>query len=355
MDDISVSRADLGNTSLIAEGGQGKIFKLTHFRLPDFPGGIVYKEYKNHANFVAAGLRAIVQVRSRMSAGDRQLLDKYAVWPARVVIENNGNVVGLLMPHIPDEYVHQGVSSTGMTKNGAPKPFRKEREVQYLFIDPSRAQRLGFPLVNLQQRLRICLELARGLSFLASQHIVFGDISAKNALFRLGSSPTDVGVVLVDCDAVRVAGNSAAVKQLNSPDWDPPENERTALTHATDVYKFALFMIRVLSPSANASVTRDPRKVATIFDQRGMTLLRASLGTTPASRPKIAEWSTYLESFIQQLPPVRIQPQFGASQPPHAPPNTNWVPRTSSPSTTATAAPAANQGWKRVNGKWVRV
>jgi hypothetical protein len=239
-----------------------------------------------------------------------------------------------------------------MAKNGAPKSFRKEREVQYLFIDPSRAQRLGFPLVNLQQRLRICLELARGLSFLASQHIVFGDISAKNALFRLGANPTDVGVVLVDCDAVRVAGNSAAVKQLNSPDWDPPENERTALTHATDVYKFALFMIRVLSPSANASVSRDSRKVATIFDQRGMTLLRASLGTTPASRPKIAEWSAYLESFILQLPPVRIQPQFTNVQSPVVPQGANRAPRPSSPPPVATAA---NSGWKRVNGKWVRV
>jgi serine/threonine protein kinase len=356
MSNDSVARSDLGNMDLVAEGGQGKIFKLTHFRLPDCPGGIAYKEYKPEANFAAAGLRAIVTVRSKMSDSDRATLDRCSVWPSRIVTGNGSNVVGLLMPLIPDEYRHQGKSLVGGSKKKSSGSFMKEREVQYLFIDPSRSERLGFPLVNLKQRLQICLELAKALSFLASQNIVFGDISSKNALYRIGSDPNDIGVMLVDCDAVRVAGTAAAVSQLNSPDWDPPAKERSVLTHATDVYKFGLFIIRSLSPSANASLTRDPQRVAPILDQPGMALLQRSLQDAPANRPKMSEWANYLESFIQRMPAVRVASGALTTTSAQKTQPKRHVARPTTPNgpvpTAGGAKPKA--GWKKVNGKWER-
>ena len=63
--------------------------------------------------------------------------------------------------------------------------------------------------------------------------------------------------MLVDCDAVRVRGTMSAVPQLNTPDWEPPVAEQTQLTSYTDVYKYALFVLRCLSPGTNASTARE--------------------------------------------------------------------------------------------------
>lgn len=343
---IDVTRDSLGNMDLLAEGGQGKIYKLTHFRLPDCPGGVVYKEYKDSSKITAGGLTGIVGVRSRMSQSERDLLDRYAVWPVRTV-SKNGSICGILMPIIPPKFVQTGTKPNG-------QQMRAEREVQFLFISPEQAQKLGHGLVNLVQRLRICLEYARGLEFLASRDVVFGDISAKNALYTYGSGANDIAVVMVDCDAVRVTGNAAAVEQLNSPDWDPPGTESKHLTKATDVYKFALFVIRVLSPGANASVSRNPKRVESIFDKEGKKLLASSLADNPKSRPSMHEWLSYLERYVQSFPTdttpaLRTAPAMIATTNP-VPNPTKTVPATAT--NNPPAKPTDGRKLQRVGGKW---
>ena len=342
---IDVTRDSLGNMDLLAEGGQGKIYKLTHFRLPDCPSGVVYKEYKDSSKITAAGLTGIVGVRSRMPQPERDLLDRYAVWPVRTV-SKDGSICGILMPIIPPTYVQTGTRPNGQL-------MRAEREVQFLFISPEQARRLGHGLVNLVQRLRICLEYARGLEFLSSREVVFGDISAKNALYTIGPSLADIAVVMVDCDAVRVTGNAAAVEQLNSPDWDPPGTESKHLTKATDVYKFALFVIRVLSPGANASVSRNPKRVESIFDKEGKKLLESSLAANSKSRPSMQEWLSYLEKFIQTFP-TDTTPALRSA--PITAPTNNITNQTKTAPVTATNNPpsASTDGLKlrKVGGKW---
>lgn len=278
-----IERSQLGQLEYIAEGGQGRVYRCLTLQLPDVHHRLAYKEFKA-GQLASGGLEAIVGVRSRMSAPDRDLLDSHAAWPIRLV-RDQGRVVGLLMPLIPDSFVQVGRSITGSA-------MRKEREIQFLFLAANRCAKLGFPLVNLHQRLHLCEELARVFALLHANNVVFGDFNAKNALFSVGPGRADAGIMLVDCDAVRVRGTMSAVPQLNTPDWEPPAAEQTQLTSYTDVYKYALFVLRCLSPGTNASTARDTRRVADVLDPEGQHLLAASLSETPGHRPSCAQWRT---------------------------------------------------------------
>ncbi|MBK7722021.1 MAG: hypothetical protein IPI32_07305 [Austwickia sp.] len=340
-----IERAALGPMEFIAEGGQGRVFRCTQLRLPDYSGALAFKEYKP-GQVTAAGLEAIIAVRSRLPEPDRVRLDAMTTWPTRLV-RDAGKIVGILMPLIRDEYVHVGQSLTGSV-------LRKEREIQYLFLAAARCQKLGFPRVNLYQRFAICQGLAEALALLAANNVVFGDLNAKNALFAVGPGRFDASVMLVDCDAVRVRGTVSAVPQLNSPDWEPPEGERSQLTHETDVFKYGLFVIRTLSPGPNASTARDPRRVDDVLDAQGQGLLRASLGSQPAGRPKAADWAAYFADVHGRAGGVSTAaaaPAGAGSVAPAAGGGPVGNPQAPAPG----AASGQPGGWTRgPNGEWVR-
>jgi hypothetical protein len=280
-----VTKVALGRQVKIGSGGQGIVYRLPDFHLPGVASELVYKEYfAGHAP--TAALRSVVGLRDRLEPDQRLRLDSFSAWPCGLVTDGT-RISGALMPIIPGDYfdVRQLVSS------GERTPML--REVQYLFIDPRLAKRIGVPLVNLDARLTICRDLAAGLALLHRLNLVFGDINAKNAVFRVGGSPT---VMLVDCDAVRRVGQGEVVKQLNAPDWDPPEG--SILTQATDRYKYGLFVLRTLTPGKMMSTRRDPEAVSAALDEIGRAMLRAALSADRKGRPTLDKWESY---FTQRL------------------------------------------------------
>jgi serine/threonine protein kinase len=276
-----IQRSDVGALgSLLGKGGQGQVYLAPELRLPDVTGPLVYKEYKQN-QVTPHGLRAIVAVRGRLSLRQRDRLDALASWPVRVVREGT-DIRGVVLPLIPDSFYQQRVLPSG-------KPSRDPRDIQNLFIDPSRAVQLGMPLMSLADRLAVCRDLALALTLLHEQGVVFGDVNARNVLFRKHPEPT---VMLVDCDAVRIKGSAPVVRQLSAPDWEPPEG--SILTQETDLYKFGLVVLRVLIPGGRASTARDPdRVVDPLLDAEGRQLLRASLSPDPHVRPPARTWRRY--------------------------------------------------------------
>jgi DNA-binding helix-hairpin-helix protein with protein kinase domain len=287
-----LTRADLGRIGAkLGEGGQAVVYRLPELRLPGDDRKLVYKEYRL-GHEPPAGMHAIVNLRTGMSDADRAKLDSIAVWPVRAVRDGD-RYCGVVLPLIPAWFFQRrrlpgsGVSS------------RDPREVQNLFIDPELAQRVGMPLVPLNHRYAVCRDLADALAFLHKHEIVFGDINAKNVLFRKAGRAT---VMLVDCDAVRFRGSAAVTRQLNAPDWDPPEGG-TALTNATDRYKLGLFVLRVLNPGAQASTSRDPRRADPLLKfGKGREMLRAALSADPRHRPEAAWWRNYFADLAAMTP-----------------------------------------------------
>ncbi|QKV75299.1 hypothetical protein [Amycolatopsis sp. Hca4] len=271
----------------LGRGGQAVVHLLPELQLPDVAGSLVYKRYFGQQS-APHGLRAIVRVRSALDQRGRERLDTIASWPARVV-RKDGVVVGVVMPLIHESFFQKRVLP------GSGRAVNDPREVQNLFVEPSLAVRLGMPPVTTADRLAFCRDFAGALAFLHGRGVVFGDVNAKNALFRRAPEPT---VMLVDCDAVRIKGSAAVVRQLSAPDWAPPEG--TILTQATDVYKLGLFVLRALTPGPQASTARDPDRLRELFDPAGQQLLRATLGENAQDRPRSAEWYAYLAKQTPQ-------------------------------------------------------
>ena len=271
----------------LGSGGQAVVYLAPDLRLPDVAGTLVFKQYKGN-QVSPNGLRAIVGVRSKLDPVARQRLDSMAAWPVRVV-RDAGRICGVVLPLIPDTFFQERVLPTGRHARGP-------REVQNLFVDPALAARLGMPGLTLAQRFGVCRDLAAALALLHENGVVFGDINAKNELYREQPVPT---VMLVDCDAVRIRGSAPVVKQLSAPDWDPPEG--AVLTQATDLYKLGLFVLRVLNPGPQSSTCRDPGRVVGKLDAEGRGLITAALGPVGAARPTAAVWSAY---FATRTVPV---------------------------------------------------
>src|ERR1041384_1108642 len=216
---------------LLGAGGQAKVYRAPHVSLTDVPGPLVYKEYKP-GQAPPHGLPAVVSRRLRMEEAARRRLDAVTAWPVRAV-EDRGEVRGVLMRLIPEDFFEDRVKPSG-------KRARTLREVQHLFVEPQRAARLGMPAPTAAQRALVCRDFASAVHLLHRNDLVIGDLNPKNAVFRLDQRPC---VMLVDCDAIRIKGAAAVVRQLNAPDWNPPE---PVLSQATDLYKFGLFVLRCL-------------------------------------------------------------------------------------------------------------
>ncbi len=290
---VPIVPSDLGKLGAqLGKGGEATVFDLPDLTYPDVRGPLVYKRYQRPHDSPQS-LHRVVASRNALDDATRAKLDAMTAWPVRVV-EENGHAVGIVMPRIPDPYFDL------VDRNAGPK--KSLREVQNLFIDPARAQRFGRPAPTEEQRLRICRDFAGGLAFLHRElKIVVGDVNPKNAVFRLDAEPM---VLFLDCDAVRPTSIVATVKQLNFPDWEPPEGG--ALNRTTDHYKLGLFILRSLSPGAGSSVNTDPAAAASL-DPEGLAMLRRAVGRVPADRPTAREWEVYLRRLLgESLVPPRL-------------------------------------------------
>jgi DNA-binding helix-hairpin-helix protein with protein kinase domain len=327
MNNAVVQRGRLGPLGVkLGAGGQARVFAVPSFTLPDAPGPLVFKEYKTES-VPPHGLRSLVGVRNRLEPEGRSKLDALACWPLRIV-EDAGTVRGVLMSLIPESFIQE------RRRLGTGTRARDPREVQNLIVDPTVARRVGMPCPTPAQRLVLCRDFAAAVHLVHRLGLVIGDINARNALYQLTGRP---GIMLVDCDSIRIRGSASVVQQLNAPDWEPPESRpgRSELTQATDRYKLGLIVLRCLGPGSMASVGRDPSRVDSVLDAEGRSLLRAALGTEPTPRPTAQDWGRYLQWRITGRRPATVPPAAEAAY---------------------RAAPAPTGGLRRdASGVWRRV
>jgi DNA-binding helix-hairpin-helix protein with protein kinase domain len=284
VNEFAIPRSRLGVIGHeLGRGGQARVYALPEMFLPDAPGLLVFKEYRNRST-PPHGLRSLVAVRNRLDTTKRDRLDALTCWPLRVV-EDESAVRGVILRLIPPSFLQERVLPGTLTRKNDP------REVQNLIVDPRMTRRLGMPCPTIEQRLTICRDFAAAVHFVHRLGLVIGDINPRNALYRIPDRPS---IMLLDCDAIRVRGNMSVVAQLNAPDWEPPEGGR-ALTQATDRYKLGLFVLRCLSPGKQASISLDPTRANAALDAEGRVLMHAALSRAPEQRPTAQDWGRYLD------------------------------------------------------------
>lgn len=317
----TVPLSALGPMSRLNAGANGVIHRLDTFRLPDEPGELVFKEYDPRTVQVAlGGLERLAGLRLGLSAQRRAVLDEMTAWPLRAVAGPGDEARGVLMRLIPAGFFEDMLLPSGNRD-------RVPREIQHLIFDADVARRREVDVPgddDPHTRLRICERFAYILSVLHGANLVYGDISARNVLYRLRPRPS---VFLVDCDAARVRGAAAVNQQQHSPDWNPPERGR-GQTVATDRYKLALFVLRCLTPGKGSSVNRRWAAAGTVLDRHGLRLLELGLGDDPGHRPLARQWVFYLRGALGlgAMPLVAAAPhprprETGWRRGPHG-----WVP-----------------------------
>jgi hypothetical protein len=295
---VTVDESRLGPRDRLNQGANGTIWRLTGFQLADDPGALVYKQYQGvHAGGVSLpGLASIVRARLRLPDRQQAAFDKLTVWPLRIVVDSSGTPLGVLMRLIDSAFIQDMRLPSGKRASVA-------REIQHLIFDPAVARRFGVDVPADRDRMSrfiVCERMAMAMAIMHGANLVYGDLSARNVLYRLHPTPS---VLLVDCDAARVKGSAAVNKQQDSPDWDAPEGAQQ--TQSSDRYKLALFVLRCMLPGRNASLNRDPATARAVLNPSGQQLMRAALTGPPNDRPPAREWLSWLRQQIgrQPLPP----------------------------------------------------
>jgi hypothetical protein len=287
-----LSASELGNTVRLAEGGTAVVYSIPDFFLPEAPSRKwVYKKYKSSYRPVSLyGMNGIVRLLDGLEAKQRQAFDRAFNWPVRVVVDDGDGAAGVILPLLEDEFFFSLYLSSGTVR-------RVSAEMQFMMQDREYTTKVRIPYPDVDQRRALVRSLAHAMGLLDRAEVIYGDLSARNVLFRLNPRPS---VHLVDCDAVRVRGAAAAGKrQPHSPDWEPPEalaakrrKDTTGFfiqSAATDRYKLGVAILRMLTPGV-ASSNLDPTHAKPFLPPDLYVLLERSLGSDQSARPSAKEW-----------------------------------------------------------------
>ena len=115
-----------------------------------------------------------------------------------------------------------------------------------------RAAKGGNPYYDFPQKIARLGSLLSALQFLHSAKVVIGDLQWNNIL-TTGTEPynsaTSAEVYFVDCDSFIIDGR-APLTNMDPMSWRPPY-PTSGFSAITDMYKFALMVIRCLSEQTN--------------------------------------------------------------------------------------------------------
>jgi hypothetical protein len=286
---LVLDREKLGRLEQIDRGGQATIFDLPDLTIPGCPGPLVYKEYRQSLpDGFAEPMLAIVAVRDRLREDRRPLLDQRATWPLRLVTAD-GRATGIVMRRLPGRFFHSFPRHNGQF-------VQRPRDAQHLMAPTEDNEESGIIPARLGQRGALCRELSLVLGLLHGADVVYGDLNPRNVLYW-ATPGGGCGLMLVDCDAVRIAGNVAPMPQLHGPDWFPPEGG-VVQNRESDRYKYGLFVLRTLIGRQMGSTSRQPADLKPVLDPTGLALLERALEDKPASRPSMRDWYGYWNGVL---------------------------------------------------------
>jgi hypothetical protein len=290
---LRVEESELGERHDLAKGGMAYVYDLSGFRIGEHPGWpLVYKRYKKVIRPVPIfGLESLVKMRDDWHPDQRKAIDRSFNWMVRVVTDDASGASGVILPRLDDSYFVDLRNSYGEFKH-------RPAEGQFLAAGRDYYQAKQLPHPTFDQRIALCVSLAKGMGLLHRAEVVYGDLSLRNFLYRLEPTPS---VMFVDTDAMRPKGATSSFKlQPHTPDWEPPEalhakkrgdgiGFATQNFH-TDRYKLGLAILRILADVPRAAEKRDPSIVRSLLPAHLYDLLHHSLHAHPADRPTAKTW-----------------------------------------------------------------
>ena len=202
-----IDHATLGPVRRLGEGGSGDVFEI-------IGTGTVYKEFNATAvanTDIKLWAEGSAAFRESLSPAEQAELDSLAVWPTAMV-HDNGVMVGVVMPLLPDEVFHERIAKDGSVE-------RQLNEIKWLLVEPHKIQGRFDAAVLGDEAVRYEL-LGQVFTFLAWLHargVYFGDISHGNFVFDLNPPR----VIAIDTDAVVTSPVTASPHGRLTPYYNP--------------------------------------------------------------------------------------------------------------------------------------
>ena len=289
---VMVRRTDLGPLSEIASGSFGRVFRASHYTLPDGSGEAAFKEFTSDFAQQARAARNAVDLWDRLGPRDRAAFAEHTAWPRAVVQDQDGKICGLVMPLL----ARLLLSELQHTVTG--EPTNRPREMSWLISTAAlrKAAGVDIPEIDLVERHVLLAKLTYALGLLHRLRWVYGDLSFKNLAFAL--DPPEFK--LLDCDASAPLADPNR-EQSHTNMWHPPEyySGQQLQDTRTDVYKLGLAILRCLTPGMGASNSRDPARLTHELDGDGVSLVRRSLSSVPSERPEAKELYIHFAKLLR--------------------------------------------------------
>ncbi|WP_280447112.1 protein kinase domain-containing protein [Nocardia brasiliensis] len=214
------------DTALPVPGGQSKLYEVIGNER------LIFKEFKAPADRDRAQRldELITLGRSLYEADDAtrpRTAVTYVAWPIDRV-DSDGFCIGIILPQASWEFY----------------------ENADLYVARSFGHLVQRQCPMARTRLKIVSQLAEALEYFDRYHMVHGDLSANNILWRKDPDPR---ILIVDCDGVRVRG--VRTQQGFTPAWMDPRRVHglEEHDHYSDWYSLALAVHRVLVLNARST------------------------------------------------------------------------------------------------------
>jgi hypothetical protein len=280
----TVSRAGLGELTLLAESRSGRVYRGEHLLLPADSTPLAYKEFTtDRANQVTAA----VAFRDELRPADRGELDRCFTWPRALVEDGAGRICGFLMPLIPAPFFGRQADPQSGRLTARP------REMSWLAAGDAQraAAQVDLPEAGLAARLTLLADLAGALAWLHARGWVFGDLSLARAVFAVDPPR----LILIGCDGAAAAADPSP-RPTCAPWWDAPECPAGSGRQdaVTDAYKLGLAVLRCLTPGPGAASTRSAGRLAEALGPAAAGLAARALSADRSLRPTARDWHGYL-------------------------------------------------------------
>ena len=296
---MPVRKTNLGTLEPLARGAFGQVFRVGSKPLPGDQTPLAYKEFTADFDAQRHSARAAVVFRDGLSQADRDDLDQCTVWPRELVLDSGGQISGLLMRLIPDDFRCELLDPVTGKKD------TKVRDMQWLGATRAQRDAAEIDLLDIEplERLILLGKLVYAIGRLHKHGWVFGDLSFRNAAFALDPPR----MMLLDCDGAASLTDTAR-KQASTPNWDPPEcpimvapgqhRRQDQQDDVTDVYKLGLAILRCLTPGKGMTSTRNPDRLTGRLDAEGIALVTRALDAYRSGRPTAKELYAYLYKVV---------------------------------------------------------
>lgn len=210
----------------------------------------VYNESTLRAkNMRPVVLRKFIEWRQAMLLSDQMVLDGFAGSPRHTVLDNDGRLVGVALPIAPQRFWYKNKKGENLPRDASKLCSELGRREEY-FAKPFRYAFLGHFL--------------KALLWLHNHGAVQGDISLQNVLVG-----TDSNCYLLDMDSAWL-GRDSAFGAIENKRY-AVAFEHTGFTPRTDLAKFALVAVKVLTKQSNLKDLAAAQEIMTMEHYRLLT------------------------------------------------------------------------------------